>query len=442
MSDHNHKISCLAGNEVTEKQQQAQLLLNVKFSPLISPRERTIRIKEGRHLNISCDYYANPLYPISVTWHKNSRLINTNSSKHVGKPEQPWMIIHSVEVGDQGNYSCSIRNIIGEGHLDRPISIEVLTSPHVKLKMDPASPVIENRKQNVTLYCQTTRGNPSRLVKVKWYMDSILLTELPQCQQPGENLCGVDPSKLILEYVNREFEGKYSCVGYNEVGQSPRSQPVDLKILYPPGVSEISMSSGTLYKDSPVNLTCQTKDLGNPSASEYIWLVGNKTVEGKTSKTWQINPVILGTQEDISCLAYNVVGRGIKGSRTAKVQARPRFIQNLPPSTGTTSLSSELELVCQIECHPRCQITWLKDGAPIRNQERHFSIHERVVAEDLMIKQFPSVLSTLTFIPHRSLINYRKFNKIHTKHPFLTLKRLGLLSNERGWGGTVPLNHF
>lgn len=272
------------------------------------------------------------------------------------------------------------------------------------------------RKQNVTLYCETVRGNPSRLNRVKWFMDDLLLTELPQCsgtqsllpppppsaEDPPppddtggrgyENLCGIDPSKLILEYVNREFAGRYSCVGVNEVGASPASEPVRLQILFPPGEAAVdvlrpaaailhnqirrfslsdnggrSMTSTSasaaaaassasptpphpvLYKNSLVNLTCRTSDLGNPPATEYIWLIGNTTVEGTTGPTWQLDPVVLGSRAELACLAYNVVGRGGRGpTRRVEVLARPRFLRNLPPATGTVSLSAEINLVCQV----------------------------------------------------------------------------------------------
>ena len=60
-------------------------------------------------------------------------------------------------------------------------------------------------KFNVTLFCDIEQGNPRILTRVRWFMDHILLNELPQCDLEGkseDNLCDVDPSKLILESVN------------------------------------------------------------------------------------------------------------------------------------------------------------------------------------------------------------------------------------------------
>ena len=70
-------------------------------------------------------------------------------------------------------------------------------------------------------------------------------------------MCGVDPSKLILEYVNREFEGNYSCEGSNTVGESPKSKPVPLEVMYPPGQAQIITKNTQFYKNLQTNITCQ-----------------------------------------------------------------------------------------------------------------------------------------------------------------------------------------
>ena len=71
------------------------------------------------------------------------------------------------------------------------------------------------------------------------YLDGELLKELPDCPQNDsftitgydEDLCDVDPSKLLLEYVGRSFQGNYSCEGMNAAGWGPRSEEEDL-IIY------------------------------------------------------------------------------------------------------------------------------------------------------------------------------------------------------------------
>ena len=80
--------------------------------------------------------------------------------------------------------------------------------------MDPHSTIREGDKSNVTLSCDVEDGNPSVLTRVQWFMDMILLQVLPQCETVS-SLCDVDPTKLLLESVNRHFYGNFSCIGIN-----------------------------------------------------------------------------------------------------------------------------------------------------------------------------------------------------------------------------------
>ena len=118
----------------------------------------------------------------------------------------------------------------------------ILDKPSVTLRMDPPSPISELDRRNVTLFCDIVSGYPSILTRVNWYMDGNLLKELPDCPDDqldfggfGENngandLCDIDPSKLLLEHVSKLFHGNYSCEAANEAGWSDMSELKQLEI--------------------------------------------------------------------------------------------------------------------------------------------------------------------------------------------------------------------
>lgn len=90
----------------------------------------------------------------------------------------------------------------------------------------------------MTLFCDLVSGYPETLTRVNWYMDGNLLKELPDCpHEIGQNthsdndLCDIDPSKLLLEHVSKLFHGNYSCEAANEAGWSDLSQPRELEIF-------------------------------------------------------------------------------------------------------------------------------------------------------------------------------------------------------------------
>lgn len=101
--------------------------------------------------------------------------------------------------------------------------------------MEPPSPISELDRRNVTLFCDMEAGYPTSLTRVNWYMDGNLLKELPDCpEDPNEginDLCDIDPSKLLLEHVSKLFHGNYSCQASNEAGWSPMSEPKQLEIF-------------------------------------------------------------------------------------------------------------------------------------------------------------------------------------------------------------------
>ena len=105
--------------------------------------------------------------------------------------------------------------------------------------MDPPSPISQLDRRNVTLFCDLVSGYPNTLNRVNWYMDGNLLKELPDCPEDigdfgdansQNDLCDIDPSKLLLEHVSKLFHGNYSCEAANEAGWSDMSDEKQLEI--------------------------------------------------------------------------------------------------------------------------------------------------------------------------------------------------------------------
>ena len=113
------------------------------------------------------------------------------------------------------------------------ISNTISDAPTVILRMDPPSPVSELDRTNVTLFCDVLDGNPTELYSVKWFMDGVLLKQLPLCDDQGEenDLCDIDPTKLLLEHVTKKFHGNYTCQGANEAGWSDYAEEQELQVF-------------------------------------------------------------------------------------------------------------------------------------------------------------------------------------------------------------------
>lgn len=204
--------------------------------------------------------------------------------------------------------------------------------------MEPATPVSELARLNITLLCEVDAGNPPTLTAVRWYLDGDLLKELPECN--GTDIfCDIDPSKLLLEDVGRGFHANYSCEGMNDAGWGPISADQEL-IVYckapshisplkiyttvacvsanwifkiisdPPGAATLIYEPGKVIKKGTVTLSCSVEDPGRPETSKYRWLRGSHLIHNMTSANWTIDPVTLETDSNFTCFAYNDGGEG------------------------------------------------------------------------------------------------------------------------------------
>jgi len=108
----------------------------------------------------------------------------------------------------------------------------------VRVSMDPPIPVREQDERNVTLSCDVESGNPETVDAVRWYLDGDLLKQLPDCSNGSSDgdgrffneLCDIDPTKLMLENVARSFQGNYQCRAKNAAGWGELSPPATLHV--------------------------------------------------------------------------------------------------------------------------------------------------------------------------------------------------------------------
>lgn len=246
-------------------------VLEVMYPPVVSVKPDNITVNETQDILLFCEYDANPASLNLVTWTKNGEVLHVNQSRFEGgTPEQTALLIKDARREDIGSYACTLQNIYGSVTSDNEIEVDVQYVPVVNISMEPNSPVIENNESNVTLYCNVLQGNPSTLLKVRWFLDGQLLKELPECEydeNDEDSLCEVDPSKMLLQNVGRDFHGNYSCEGYNAAGWGDVSNEAELVVFYEPGNASLTYYPLIPIKRKSVTFTCSVDDGGNPPAT-------------------------------------------------------------------------------------------------------------------------------------------------------------------------------
>ncbi|XP_022227441.2 hemicentin-1 isoform X16 [Drosophila obscura] len=383
-----------------EKPISSTKTLEVLYPPVVrvSPPEMVTNTSEIVLLN--CEYFANPASLTQVVWYRNGDIVNVNDTDHYqgGNSENVALVIKATDKEDVGNYSCQLSNAIGKGISEQQIDLDVQYVPVVEVLMIPEGPVKESDESNVTLFCNILEANPSVLTKVRWYANATLLKELPDCEETREDLCHIDPSKLLLESIGRGFFYNYSCEGFNAAGWGPRSEEKELMVHYEPGPATLTHFPLVAVKKKSVIFSCSVDDPGYPESNRYRWLRGGRgPLQDIVTRDWTVEPVGLDSRTNYSCYAYNEGGKGVMATVNLEVHAPPFFIKNLPQYTGVLHTTRNANLTCRIECVPRCEISWQKDGKPIEKNDTRYFVKEKYMDASPATGDFESMLSVLHF---------------------------------------------
>lgn len=214
--------------------------------------------------------------------------------------------------------------------------------------------------------------------------------------QKNQNyFCFIDPTKILLQNVNREFLGNYSCRGYNAAGWGHASEQKLLDVFYEPGNASLTVSPPIPLKRKTMTLKCTVDDKGNPPSTRFYWLRGDKPVKDVDSSEWIIHPVSLEMRNNFSCFATNAGGNGTMATINVEVQVAPTFITSLGPYSGFLYSEPNINLTCRVECVPRCSIYWFREGEEITNLDERYYIKEVARPADTARGDFESVLSVL-----------------------------------------------
>ncbi|XP_063885393.1 B-cell receptor CD22-like isoform X4 [Scylla paramamosain] len=401
-------FTCEVTNVVLENRNQKpmrrEVTLDVRYVPIVKVRPENLTVNESMDVLIFCQYSANPSQLTHVHWYQDLRQVDVAGQPGKygnGNVDHPSLLIKNTSSSDMGEYTCRVSNEVGASRVINSAYVSVLFRPQVQVVMDRTEPVSEEDRVNVTLICEAVKANPVELVRVRWYLQGELLKELPECDGNaslyGSNseLCDIDPARMLLENVFKDFHGNYSCEGMNEAGWGPRSADAELVVHYAPGPAFINKPS-YVKKGTSLELTCNVEDPGRPAASQFRWFRGSHLVPDVTTATWTINPVSLETEDNFTCVPFNVEGEGERATVFIDVQAAPVFIDRLPPYYGALMSAKRVSLSCRVECSPLCSIEWLKNDEPLLN-DTHYSISTRRLPPDSSSGDLESVSSELTW---------------------------------------------
>ncbi|CAH1286565.1 unnamed protein product, partial [Diabrotica balteata] len=411
-------IHCFAENAVMSKNVETELrsnlILDVRYPPVITVGPKYAVVNESTEQNttsafLNCVYFSNPQKLTSAAWLKDGKPLLLNDTKKFigGTISNPPLYITNVTREDLGEYTCALGNEIGTETSEESLSLNVIYTPDVEVVMEPFAPVKAIDKRTVLIMCNVTSGNPSNLLKVRWFLEGELMKEFPECNYTnidengnaegnGGPFCGLDPSILSLERVDESFSGNYTCQGMNKGGWGPVSEPQELVVYYPPGPARIRYAPSKVVKGGSVNLTCTVESSGRPDNISYIWHRGSHVLTNVTQSVYTITSARLETRNNFSCAAQNEGGKGAQASVFVNVYAAPAFTKKPPTYQGILYTSKHINLSCVVECYPECGIVWYKDGIKLDVKHNHlYTVETHFLPPNQQMNDFESINSTL-----------------------------------------------
>ncbi|XP_048587479.1 hemicentin-2 isoform X1 [Nematostella vectensis] len=361
---------CRANNTVDTTISSTNTSVVVQYPPKFfqSPKDETVT--EKSNVTLTCQLECKP--KCSVTWLKDNTPLDTSPDRitvthpgSYGNTTSSLTITNLVRT-DEARYSCKAINAVGEKTSEQGL----LTVNYPPKILTPPKNVTITEGNDVTLSCKV-EGKPE--VTVDWLNGSTPIELSSVIEKTGLAVTGIGLSNLTIKGVSRYYEGSYKCRAKRDPDTS-ESDPAYITVNYPPKFLEILKAEETRNETDNLTLTCKLE--GKPLAT-VLWLKDNTELEPDSrliitqpssvdsgESTLTIINVNRHDEAYYQCRANNTVDTTTSTTNTSVVvQYPPKFFQS--PKNETVTEKSNVTLTCQLECKPKCSVTWLKDNTPL-----------------------------------------------------------------------------
>ncbi|KAM9594340.1 hemicentin-2 isoform 4-T4 [Morphnus guianensis] len=304
-------------------------------------------------VRFNCEASGRPAPTVSWLW---------NDVPVVGGPRHQLLEggtvlqVAAVEAGDTGTYTCVAENPAGSA--EKHFALTVQEAPWI-VGTNPESidGVING---SVSLACNV-RSHPA--AEITWYKDGRVL-------RLGEEVT-VTPGSRVLQLPRLQLSssGTYTCVALNVAGRDEKR--FILTVHEPPGIQDPEQEVLDADVGSPLVLTCQVTGVPAPAVT---WLKDGNPLDsspewGLVSRGGQLllSPLQPFHQGRYTCLARGA-GTEMHKDFVVLVRVAPRIASAGVPSEHSVLEGRGVRLECRAEGQPTPQISWLKDGQPLRLQ--------------------------------------------------------------------------
>ncbi|KAL1022832.1 hypothetical protein UPYG_G00032950 [Umbra pygmaea] len=341
------RYTCTAANAAGTS--SLEMSLTVQIPPTIHGGEAELSVVENSQAQLTC--MAEGVPQPTMSWEKDGTPVSNMAGEYTILPSGE-LIIDSAQPDDAGSYTCVATNAVGQD--SRAISFSVHTHPaFTELLGDVAL----NKGERLVLSCGVT-GIPTP--KITWSFNNNIK------HAHYDYLNG--HSEMVIERVNKDDSGTYTCVAENSVGTIK-----SLGLVY---VKEPPIIDGDFYSNriEPLGgnaiLSCGVR--GDPLPTIQWSKKGvNIEISNRIRQLDNSSLAIYGTvNEDAGnylCVATNDAGV-VERSVTLTLQSSP--VITVEPAETVVDAGTTVLLNCHAEGEPTPIIEWSRQGHTLLGNER------------------------------------------------------------------------
>ncbi|CAD5233395.1 unnamed protein product [Bursaphelenchus xylophilus] len=334
-------FTCKAENMAGEDSKSVTVTIGHSPSIVPSPEQLSVNIEQS--VTLQCRVVGTPK-PM-ITWLKDQKAIDVTSPRFTVLPDDS-LVIHNVQVEDQGYYTCKADNEFGQQQRNTLVVVTGLVSP-ILAQAPKDAHLIEG--QDLRLGCIVLMGTPKP--QVQWLKDGRPLEE------SANELLEPDGS-LILKGGTEDQQGHYTCVAISPAGNATLSIDVQL-IMRPVVVDEYAPREVKVRSGDQLDLKCP---ISSTSATRISWEENGEPITGNSNSHSILpdNSLRIHKTDQIHAGVYTCKATNEAGEVAYNVNVE---IQTAPVITSGRSsyeliLGDTVNLDCDVESDPPADKTW------------------------------------------------------------------------------------
>ncbi|CAF0805722.1 unnamed protein product [Adineta steineri] len=324
---HNNSLTCQVQNQALDKPLITSFALNILHKPEVRLRANGKNISnlnliftENEQFTIDCAIDSNPSPTKPLVWLKNGVLISSSTSSS--------LTLQSIKRTDDGEYTCSSTNSIGQSHSS--VYIRVQYSPIVEINGGG----IINESEKLILICNV-KSYPM-IDYYQWYKNNEKL-----------NTSSLT-SSIIIEKVSKYDSGNYVCMVKNTLKYSNGSSieklnksQTEIIVQYAPKVYTIDSIIAADIRETNIKFQCE---IDSYPKSEIRWKFQNKFLLNSTKyfmiQNQSLSYLILQQiQSNTDYGIYSCNANNKLGYNSTTIQLRSKDVPDSPTDLNITSIS-------------------------------------------------------------------------------------------------------